>query len=186
MSDLEFHSDGSLKRNLLAISEEIVDSGEMLEDADPQTQPQKIRKATRNLRKIGDELLRYEQVCSGDDLAFVQFMLGSVCQFLGYHEKAEESYKSALKQWPEHVGLLNELFITLNELQKYDEALDIIQKSIKLGGETPDVLQNMAVTLVHLNRLPEAKTVLFNCISKFPDDIEAARLLRDLDKQPGK
>jgi tetratricopeptide (TPR) repeat protein len=176
-------SDGSLKENLLKLSEQIVDAGEMLEDADPQTQPQRIRKASKQLRHIGDELLRLEHVCSGDDLAFTRFMLGSVCQYLGYHEKAEEAYRAALTHWPDHVGLINELFLTLIDLKKYDEALETIEKSLRVGGETPDVLQNMATTLVHLNRIPEAKTVLFNCISKFPSDADSAKLLRELDDQ---
>ncbi|MCH8495368.1 MAG: hypothetical protein LAT57_07015 [Balneolales bacterium] len=182
-SEISPKSDGSLKQNLIEISEKIVDLGEVLEQADPQTQPQKIRKATKSLRHIGDDLLGLEKVCIGDDLAFVRFMLGSVCQMLDYHEKAEELYLQALAHWPDHVGIINELFLSQIAMNKHEDALETIQRSIKTGGETPDVLQNFATTLVHLNRIAEAKTVLFNCMAKFPDDSESQLLLRELDKQ---
>lgn len=171
-----------LKETLLELSEKIVDLNELMESADPQTEPHKIKKASTGLRHIGDDLLRYEKETSGEDQAYVRFMLGSVCQLLDYHEKAVEMYRKALKVWPEHVGLLNELFISLDALELHEDAKIIIERSIRIGGETPDVLQNFAATLVKLDRIAEAKTVLFNCISKFPDDIESQRFLRELDQ----
>lgn len=170
------------KEHLLKLSESIVDLGETLESADPQTEANKIRKATTALRHLGDDLLRLEKETSGDDQAFVRFMLGSVCQLLDYHEKAVEMYRKALRVWPDHVGLLNELFLSLDALEQYEDARIVIERSIKIGGETPDVLQNFATILVKLNRVAEAKTVLFNCISKFPDDADSHRFLRELDQ----
>jgi len=172
----------ALKDTLLSISEKIVDLGENLEAADPQTEPHKIRKATTALRHLGDELLGYEKETSGEDQAYVRFMLGSVCQMLDYHEKAVDMYRKALKVWPDHVGLLNELFVSLDALKHYEDARIVIERSIKIGGETPDVLQNFATILVKLNRIAEAKTVLFNCISKFPDDVDSHRFLNELDQ----
>ncbi|MCC5925840.1 MAG: hypothetical protein JJU41_04695 [Bacteroidetes bacterium] len=171
-----------IKETLLSLSEKIVDLSENLESADPQTEPHKIRKATTALRHLGDDLLRYEKETSGEDQAYVRFMLGSVCQMLDYHEKAVEMYRKALKVWPEHVGILNELFISLDALEQYEDARIVIERSIKIGGETPDVLQNFATILVKLNRIPEAKTVLFNCISKFPNDADSQRFLNELDQ----
>lgn len=171
-----------LKDTLLSISEQIVDLSESLETADPQTEPHKIRKATNALRHLGDDLLRHEKESTGEDQAYVRFMLGSVCQLLDYHEKAVEMYRKALKVWPEHVGILNELFISLDALEHFEDARIVIERSIKIGGETPDVLQNFATILVKLNRIAEAKTVLFNCMAKFPDDLESQRFLRELDQ----
>lgn len=169
------------KEHLLQLSEKIVDLGEVLEETDEQLEPQTIRKATQELRKIGDTLLDLETSTQGDDQAYVQFMLGSVCQLLRYHVNAVEAYHKALHHWPDHVGIINELFHSQIELGAYEDALATIKRSMATGGETPDILQNMAITLVHLDRIAEAKTVLFNCISKFPDDAESNRLLRELD-----
>lgn len=173
----------TLKTRLIQLSELIVDAIEILETTDSQTEPNKIRKASRELHHIGDELLSKKLECKDDDLAFVHFMLGSVCYHLGYVEKAAESYAEALKIWPDHVGLLNEFFLALVDLEKFNEAYDIIQKSLQFGGETPAVLQNMATVLVHLKRVPEAKAVLFNCIAKFPNDKESQILLYELDQK---
>jgi tetratricopeptide (TPR) repeat protein len=173
----------TFKSLLLPISEEIVDIGEIMENSDPETDPVAIRKAVKRLREIGDELLSYEDQCTGDDLAFLRFMLGSACQMLGYHKQAADAYRLALEYWPDHVGVLNELFISLHALGEYDEAYHIINRSIKAGGETPDVMQNLATVLVLLDRLGEAKAVLFNCITKFPDDAEAQTMLKEIDER---
>jgi tetratricopeptide (TPR) repeat protein len=175
------NDEGTLKSLLLPISEEIVDIGEVMENTDPDTDPVTIRKTVKRLRVIGDELLGYEGQCTGDDLAYVRFMLGSVCQMLGYHDQAAEAYRLALEHWPDHVGLLNELFLSLHTLGEYEQAYEMITRSIKAGGETPDMLQNMAAVLVLMDRIGEAKAVLFNCISKFPDDAESQAMLKELD-----
>jgi tetratricopeptide (TPR) repeat protein len=174
--------EANLKSRLIELSEKIVDLIDVMETADDQTELDKVHKASKELHHIGDELLGYTSSTSNDDHAFVQFMLGSVCLGLGYLEKAADSYSEALTLWPEHVGLLNEYFVVLVDLERYHLALEIIQKSIKFGGETPVVLQNMATVLVHLNRIAEAKTVLFNCMSKFPGDTESQLFLAELDK----
>jgi tetratricopeptide (TPR) repeat protein len=175
--------EANLKSRLIELSEKIVDLIEVMETADEQTELYKIHRASKELHHIGDELLDFRITSSGDDQAYIHFMLGSVCFQLGYLEKAAESYAEALKLWPDHVGLLNEYFLVLVDLQRYHDAYDIIQVSIKSGGETPDVLQNMATVLVKMNRVAEAKTVLFNCMAKFPKDLESQQLLAELDKQ---
>jgi tetratricopeptide (TPR) repeat protein len=172
-----------VKNQLIELSERIVDCIETIENTDSQENPNKVKKASKELHHIGDELLLKKAEAEKENLAYINFMLGSVCYQLGYLEKAEESYREALEFWPEHVGILNELFLTLVDLQKFDEAYLTIQLSIKFGGETPDVLQNMATVLVQLDRIPEAKAVLFNCISKFPNDHESQVLLNQLDQK---
>lgn len=174
--------EADLKSRLIDLSEMIVDLIDVMETADDQTELHRIHKASKQLHHIGDELLDYRNQTTGDDHAFVQFMLGSVCSNLGYLEKAAESYAEALKLWPEHVGLLNEYFLVLVDLKRFHQAYEVIQKSIKFGGETPDVLQNMATVLVHLDRVAEAKAVLFNCMAKFPNDVDSQRFLAELDK----
>lgn len=172
-----------VKNRLLELSERIVDCIDTIENTDSQENPNKVKKASKELHHIGDELLIQKAEAENENLAFINFMLGSICYQLGYLEKAAESYQVALDFWPEHVGILNELFLTLIDLQKLEEAYLTIQLSIKYGGETPDVLQNMATVLVQMDRIPEAKAVLFNCISKFPNDHESQVLLNQLDQK---
>jgi tetratricopeptide (TPR) repeat protein len=182
VSDINSAPDQELKSQLIDLSDSIVDLIELMETSDEQTELHKIHRASKELHHLGDHLLEYRKQANGDDLAFILFMLGSVCYSLGYLEKAAEAYSDALKTWPDHVGLLNEYFLALVDLKQYSDAYEIIQKSIKYGGETPDVLQNMATVLVHLNRIAEAKSVLFNCMAKFPNDVESQRFLAELDK----
>lgn len=170
------------KETLLSLSEAIVDQIEIIESADEQTELHKVHKASKKLHHIGDDLLNLRQIANGDDLTFINFMLGSVCYQLGYLEKSREAYEQALTAWPDHVGLLNEYFLTLTDLGDLPKAHEVIQLSIKHGGETPDVLQNMATVLARMNRIAEAKAVLFNCMSKFPDDLQSQQLLAELDK----
>lgn len=169
------------KDELIRLSEKIVDHIEAIENADDQIDAHKIREASRQLHHIGDALLDLRGKCSGDDLAFIHFMLGSVCYHLGYLDKSRESFELALSTWSDHVGLLNEYFFVLYDLEDFEEAYKIVQRSIKHGGETPVVLQNMATVLVRLDRIAEAKTVLFNCIAKFPNDTDSQLLLKELD-----
>ncbi len=169
------------KESLLRLSESIVDQIDIIESADEQTELHKVHKASKKLHHIGDELLDLRQVAQGDDLTYINFMLGSVCYQLGYLEKSKEAYEAALIDWPDHVGLLNEYFLALTDLGDLPKAYEVILLSIKHGGETPDVLQNMATVLARMGRIAEAKAVLFNCMSKFPDDIQSQQLLAELD-----
>ncbi|MEX0680772.1 MAG: hypothetical protein WD097_05275 [Balneolales bacterium] len=171
----------SVKKYLLQLSEEIVDLSNVLESAGTQEGNQKVHASVSRLRGIGDELVDHLELTSGDDLAFVQFMMGSVCSLLGFWGNAEKSYRQALDHWPDHIGILNELFDALVAQRKYDQAENIIIKSMKYGGETPPILRNYAAILVHQKKLNEAKVVMFNCLAKFPDDRESRGFLEKLE-----
>jgi len=174
-------SELSLKPILIALSDKIVDLSERIESDDSGIEDIDRKEARVELRKIGDELVGFLPHAQGEDRAFLHFMLGSLCSTLALWEKADVAYAEARATWPDHVGLLNEHFYCLMQLDRYADALVAIEASIRHGGETPDVLQNKATVLVHLDRLPEAKAVMFSCIAKFPNDAESARFLRELD-----
>ncbi|MDG5766830.1 tetratricopeptide repeat protein [Balneolales bacterium ANBcel1] len=171
----------SLKDRLLQLSEQIVDLSDEMDRADENEDERTLQSSVRSLRAIGDELVDYLSRASGDDLAFSHFMMGSVCSLLGFWQRAEESYRSALAHWPDHVGILNELFDALVARKKYGEAEEVIRSSIRHGGETPLILRNYAAVLVHQKKLNEAKIVMFNCIARFPDDQESRVFLDKLE-----
>ena len=73
-----------------------------MESADPQTEPHKIKKAGTGLRHIGDDLLRYEKETTGEDQAYVRFMLGfRYVSCLITMKKRWKCYRKALNLvWP--------------------------------------------------------------------------------------
>ncbi len=170
-----------MKTNLITLSEEIVDLSDRMDDADARHDERSLHKCIRRLRGIGEELVDCLERTEGDDLAYIRFMMGSVCSLLGYWKQAEESYRNALSEWPDHVGLLNELFDALVAQKKYAEAEKVIRESIRHGGETPIILRNHAAVLVHQKKLGEAKVVMLNCIAKFPNDMESRLFLKKLE-----
>jgi len=171
-----------VKQKLLHLSEQIVDLSDEMDRADADEQEDRLHQAMQQLRRIGDQLVDYIEQTSGDDHAYAHFMMGSVCSLLGFWQRAEESYRIALESWPDHVGLLNELFDALVAQTKYAEAEPVIRSSIRHGGATPFILRNHAAVLVHLKRLNEARIVMFNCIARFPGDEESRDFLEKLEK----
>lgn len=171
----------SVKQELLTISERLVDLSEELDRSHEAKDESGYANVTKELRELGDQLVDYLEMTEGDDCAFAHFSLGSLCAMLGYQNQAEKSYREALEHWPDHVGLLNELFDCLMEQNKYAPAKEIIERSIQHGGETPIILQNYAVVLAHLKKLSEAKVVMFNCMAKFPEDPRSRELLDTLE-----
>lgn len=171
-----------LKPILIALSDKIVDLSERIETDESGIDDIDRKEARAELRKIGDELVGFLPHAQGEDRAFLHFMLGSLCSTLSLWNKADVAYAEARSFWPDHVGLLNEHFYCLMQLDRFADALTAIESSIRHGGETPDVLQNKATALVHLNRISEATVVMISCIAKFPNDAESARFLRELDE----
>jgi tetratricopeptide (TPR) repeat protein len=170
-----------LKPRLLELSEEIVDLSDQLEAAGPEKDDRLAHRCVNRLRGIGDELVGHLDSAEGDDLTYAHFMMGSVCSLLGFWSQAESSYRKALESWPDHVGLLNELFDALVALRKYGEAEIVIRQSIRHGGETPLILRNLAAVLVHLKKFSEAKLVMITCTARFPGDAESRDFLRQLE-----
>ncbi|MCH8568638.1 MAG: hypothetical protein LAT67_10255 [Balneolales bacterium] len=171
----------TVKTRLLAISEAIVDISDKLDELEFEPQSAKRFELFKQLRSFGDELIAIKEKTEGDDNAYASFALGSVCSLLGYFDKAEEAYDEALLHWPDHVGILNEAFDILVEAGKFKKAKIFIERSIKHGGETPDVLFNYASLVSHMGNTDEARIILINTLAKFPDDRGCKALLDELD-----
>lgn len=174
-------SDKHIKKELVERSEELVDLIEGFEQGIRDNDEEACRDISHKLDQIGFYLVDLIPKLSGDDYAYAQFMMGSLCSVLRMWPQADEAYREALDHWPDHVGLLNEYFICLMELERYDDALSVIEQSIKHGGETPDVLQNKAAALARLGKISEAKVVLINSSARFPNDTETREMLVELD-----
>lgn len=179
-------NDNTLKKQLLVMSEEVVDLSDQMQHADTQKDEQLRHHASERLRHLGGELLEVSAKARGDDLAFAQFVTGSVCSLLGYWQKAEESYRAALQHWPDHVGILNELFDALVVLKKYEEALVVVRSSMKHGGETPLLMRNHASVLVHLGRIAEARVELIKATARYPDNRECRSWLAMIEHLEGR
>ncbi len=172
----------TLKPILLEISERLVDLTDAVrgpEDAVTDARRHEIR---MELRSIGDRLVGFLDHATGDDRTFLMFMLGSLSAALDLWDKADYAFAEARKDWPDHVGLLNEHYYTLIQLSRYPEALDTVEASIRIGGETPDLLQAKAIALAYMNRLAEAKAVMFTCIAKYPNDASSHETLAEIDQ----
>lgn len=175
-----------IKKELIEESEYLVDLSEALDEAIEKNDEAASKEVIEKLDVFGSKLVQKLEKLEGEDKAYANFMLGSLCSTLRMWPQAEDAYKSALTHWPDHVGLLNELFISLVEQENYAEACEIIEKSIEHGGETPDVLQNYAVVLVRMDRMEEAKIQLINGMAKFPQDSGLPALLKEIEQISGK
>lgn len=171
----------SYKPELLEISEQIVDLSDRIDELEFEEHEQDKSIPFNKLCEIGDRLLEILPETTGDESAYTHFALGSVCALLGHFEKAEASYDKALSHWPDHVGILNEAFDILVELGKYDKAREFIERSIKHGGETPDILFNYASLVSHMGNLNQAKIILINALAKFPNDKGCRALLEEIE-----
>lgn len=173
----------NIKEYLIERSEEMVDFIEELEQAIENNSEEESKQAVLKLNEVGNELVDLIPNLEGDDLAYGNFMMGSLCSTLRMWPEAAEAYEQALEKWPEHVGILNEYFVALYELKRFDEAVSTMKKSMEVGGETPDTIQNLAVAQVAAGKETEAKMTLFNGMAKYPDDNQLIHTMHQLDKQ---
>jgi|GEM_PF-892414 tetratricopeptide (TPR) repeat protein len=173
----------NIKEYLIERSEEMVDFIEELDEAIEMNDEPDSKQAVLKLNDIGNELVDLIPNLEGDDLAYANFMMGSLCSTLRMWPEAAEAYEQALTTWPEHVGVLNEYFVSLYELKRFDEAVSIMKKSIEVGGETPDTIQNLAVAQLAAGQEAEARLTLMNGMAKYPDDNQLIHTMYELDKQ---
>lgn len=172
-----------IKQHLLKRSEQMVDLIENLDTAIESNDEPASKEAVLKLNDIGNELVDLLPNLKGEDKAYGYFMMGSLCSTLRMWPEAADAYETTLDLWPDHVGVLNEYFVALYELQRYEEAIEMMKRSIGEGGETPDIIQNLAVAQAAANREREAKMTLINGMAKFPDDQGLRETLHSLDEQ---
>lgn len=171
-----------IKPYLLQKSEHLVDLIDALENAVSRNDETDSTETVAKLNQLGNELVELLLNLTGDDRAFAHFMLGSLCSSLRMWSEAEDAFVHALEVWPDHVGILNELFAAQYELGKFDEAKETVQKSISFGGETPEIVHNLAAATWQIGDHAQAKMILFGAMAKYPHEQMIIDLMNDFDE----
>jgi tetratricopeptide (TPR) repeat protein len=171
-----------IKPYLLEKSDSLVDLMEELEIAVGNNDETESTAVVKKLNDLGNELVELILNLEDDDKAYAYFMLGSLCSALRMWPEAEDAYLHALESWSDHVGILNELFVSQYETGKYAEAKETVQKSIQYGGETPEMIHNLAAATWQLGNKAEAKLLLFNAMAKYPKERIIFELMNDFDE----
>lgn len=175
----------NIKDWLLEESERLVDLIESLELAVNENDEVKSRSVVEELNELGNKLSDYLPNLTDEDKAFGHFMMGSLCASLRMWPETRYAFEVALDIWPDHVGLLNEYFICLFEQQDFDKAIQIIEKSKELGGETSEIIQNLAVACFYSGKVDRAKMELITAIAKYPDHQELQKTLYEIENPNG-
>jgi O-antigen ligase len=110
---------------------------------------QKAQKPLKNLDPQANPIYSYE------GLAYVN---------LGDFKNGIRTLKKAHKQHPGNIGVLNNLGAAYFKLEKYDEALEYLQKSYKIFPSR-DAVINLSAVLYKMERYKEA----YDIISSFPE-----------------
>ena len=98
----------------------------------------------------------------------------------GNFVRAEGLYRSILELYPEHSDAHNNLGISLQQLNKLDEAVFSYKQAILLRPNFPMAYNNLGVTLKILGKLEEAKDVYKKAIKIKPDFALAYNNLGDI------
>lgn len=170
-----------IKPYLLEKSDYLVDLMEELESAVAENKEAESTATVKKLNDLGNELVELILNLEGDDKAYANFMLGSLCSSLRMWAEAADAYEQALVTWPDHVGILNELFVAQYEMGKYAEAEKTIKSSLQFGGETPEIVHNLAASTWQQGKKTEAKLILINAMAKYPNERSIVELLHEMD-----
>ncbi|GBF27245.1 hypothetical protein MnTg02_02292 [bacterium MnTg02] len=73
-----------------------------------------------------------------------------------YYKRAEETYRDALKEAPEHQPAIRGLANTLTQLKRHEEALAVINNAVKLDPKFAGNYANRGIILDHLGRHKDA------------------------------
>ena len=94
---------------------------------------------------------------------------------LGKHTQAIQRYEKALKLEPLHQPCLANIIHSLNQTKDYTTAIEFADRILSLGpkktiGDTYSVTcLNKAISLAHLNLLPEAIELFYAAVEAKPD-----------------
>jgi len=87
---------------------------------------------------------------------------------------AETAYRNLLAQHPAHADALHSLGVIALQLGRFDVAMDLIQRAIKLDGSRADYYSNFAVALMNLNLNEQAAAAGRTGLQLRPDNPTAA------------
>jgi tetratricopeptide (TPR) repeat protein len=122
------------------------------------------------LKKEGLKLFEHAAALSPTS-AEVRLGLASTLYQTGDAERAEKTYREWLAQHPDDVRALNDLAWILQErFQRYDAALELANKGLKLAPDNVNLLDTRGTILMNLpNRLVEAKNDFARLVTSLPE-----------------
>lgn len=90
-------------------------------------------------------------------------------------ERALQLYQQAQQQFPASISAAHNLASILNDLQRYDEALEYIEHACKLGGKAPQTWLMYARILTQLQQFESAQKAYVQAIQLAPAAYEPHR-----------
>ena len=75
-------------------------------------------------------------------------------------DKAAQTYEALVQEYPDSAGSLNHVGTTDLRLGRNDRAIESFRKAMAVDASRATTYGNLAVALLHLNRIPEAASVL--------------------------
>lgn len=104
------------------------------------------------------------------DDAQILFTLGAIYERNRQFDRAETVFRQLIEIDPEHAPALNYLgYMLADRGQKLDEALELIERAIEVGGETPSYLDSLGWAYFRLRRFEEALPPLERAAEGAPD-----------------
>jgi tetratricopeptide (TPR) repeat protein len=120
-----------------------------------------------NLGKAREAITYYEKAAVLDDPAESLYTLGLSWDALGDGKKAKDYYKKALdafgkkvKEYPNDAELLNRMSGVYYSLGRYQEAVSVLDKSIKLKPDYADNYVGLGACYIELKQYPRAREAL--------------------------
>lgn len=90
-------------------------------------------------------------------------------------ERALQLYQQAQQQFPASISAAHNLASILNDLQRYDEAIEYIEHAFKLGGKAPQTWLMYARVLTQLQQFESAQKAYLEAIQLAPAAYEPHR-----------
>lgn len=113
-------------------------------------------------------LRRAIQVDPGNDESYIE--LSEFCVRYRNPELALEILDLGLKRMPRSYRLLVQKGITFGQGQRYESARKAFSDAVELQAEHSVALTALAVTMIHLEEMPEALKTLRSGVERFPED----------------
>lgn len=107
-------------------------------------------------------------------------VLGSSLRGQGKLEEAERSYRGALEIRPDYGAAMHNLGALYNEAYRSEEALAQFEGAMRVGVRGPELDANRARALIAVDRLPEAQSLLEQCVKQYPQATDPQALLAKL------
>jgi len=107
--------------------------------------------------------------------------LGIIYQRMNEHETAIRYFRKIIKMNPDYIKAYNNMGALYAERGDKDAAIASFEEAIRRAPDYPYSYKNCAMAYIETNRLHKAAEYLEKYLELSPDDIHAAKLLRDVN-----